>query len=150
MLEQLAVRSVEIGDGLEERAGRCNLPRNRKIHDPLRGVDPVAYEVAPPFEVCRFLDRAKMEARAQAVRSSAIAAGCAPIVVSKSQRHVERMLRIRNEGDQGAVAGILYPVVAFSQHGEIAPQKRCQLRFGRILLGRSSFRESYEIGKEEA
>ena len=79
------------------------------------GVDAIADEIRPRFDVDRFFDRAKMEARAQAVRWKARGGRGPSKSCAMASAIVERVLGIGHECDQRTVAGIPDPVVRFAQ-----------------------------------
>ena len=51
MPEEVGVRGIQASDGVEEGSRGRDLSRGRKVHDPLGGVDTIAYEIRPRFEV---------------------------------------------------------------------------------------------------
>ena len=150
MPEQLGVRGIEAADGVEEGSRSRDLPGLRKVHDALGGVDAVADEIGPRFEVGRFLDRSQMKAGAQAIRREARLARSPSEILRDRQRHVERVLGTGGKRDQCAVAGVLDPVVDVREGCEIPAENRRQRGLGSVLLGRRSLRVSDKVGEEEA
>src|ERR1700694_6015057 len=90
MPEQRGVRGIQAGDGVEESSRRRDLPRSRKVHYPLGGVDTVYDEIRPRFEVDRLFDGSEMDARTQAVRREAHIARGPSKILCNCQCHVKR------------------------------------------------------------
>jgi len=150
MPEQLGVRRIQAADGFEKGARSGDLPGLREIHDALCGVDAIADEIGPRFEIGRLLDRSEMKTGAQAIRRKARRGRGLPEVLRDRERHIERVLGTRGERDQRPVAGVLDPVVDVEQGCEIPAQNRRQRGLGSVLLGRRPLRVSDQVGEEEA
>ena len=88
MPEQRGVRGIQHGDGVEESSRSRDLPRSRKVHYPFGGVDAVADEIRPRFQVDRLFDGPKMEAGTQAVRRKARIGRGPSEILRNRQRHI--------------------------------------------------------------
>lgn len=149
MLEQGSVLCVQIGDSLKEISRGRDLTRSSKVHDSLGGVDAVSDVVAPRLKIDRFFDGAEVEARAQAAQGDTGVVSSVSVILRNRQRHVKRVFRIGDKRDQRAVTSVLDPVVGLTQRTEIVSQTRGQCGFCGVLLLRTPFRETHQIGKKK-